>query len=614
MMKLCTCIAYFCIILLSTLRCSNLTQVSGIEITNGNCIGKIYDSDGAVADSALVRLIPSDYNPYSQTNKSIDSTYTNAHGEYAFTVAQPDSYNFVAEKGSMSCMQHSIFVQADAKTVVNNDTLQESGTLSGTVRLKPGDDNSSAVILILGTNVYTVPYDTSGNFVTPLLPKGNYTIQIFTTKTGYAVFDTNVTILEGADTKFEVTIPSFNAPSIAKLYATYDSATMFVSLSWSMPDTSKIVSYAFYRKSGLGRDTMWMLDKSALSCTDDVVGFDGDSVSYEIAGIGKNYKEGHRTATQAIAVCGKVYCIKKIDLTAVAAGLSHISDVSVFSDRENEIFLVGAEGIYKMDSNGVVQKDYMIDKSDINDITLLSGDLQTDNAGHLYVRKNDPGYSTVLKFDRDLNVLAQFPLEASVPWSIVVTGNGMIYAFDEVSITYTEVKVYDSAAALIDTFAILGNRVVSTDHFGDTIFTYEYHPDQISAKDKPYIHFYDTTFRQLSVFKAVDFSTSDYCTPRVCSSLENSRFLAVPNGVFVFIAPATIQYGESSLLLFTNSTGKFLARTMVPEYWNRNIYFNASGNMYFVTYQYSDAEDVSDNPMKTLFIYTLEPLFKTKTQ
>jgi hypothetical protein len=606
-MKPCKCIVYIGMIIIIVLHCSDLKQVSGIEITNGNCVGKIFSPDGSAADNVLVRLIPSDYNPYAQTDFSIDSTFTNAHGDYTFTVAQPDSYNFVAEKGTMSCMQHSIFVQADAKTVVNNDTLRESGTLSGIVRLKPGDDNGKVIILVLGTNVYTVPSDTSGGFSTPLLPKGDYVIQIFTTLSGYAVLDTNVSIREGTRTQLDVTLPSENAPSVSKLSATYDSATMFVSLSWPMPDTSKIVSYALYKKSRLGNDTMWVIDKSAISYTDDVVGFDGDLVSYEIAGIGKNYKEGYRTATPSIAVCGKVYCTKKIDLSLIAAGLPHISNVSVFSDKKNELFLVGAEGIYKVDSNGAVQNDYM-----------GSGEyLWCDNAGHLCRSKLNEDYLTVLKFDRNLNVLAEsdFLLGAPAPGlsnrSVVVAGNGMIFTFDHYGGTFTEVRIHDASGAAIDT--LFPDRVIyGSKSYGDTIVTYEYHNDQTSAKDKPYIHFYDTAFRQLSVFKAIDFSASEYCTPRVCGSLERSQFLAAANGVFVFIAEATSQYGEASLLLFTNSNGTLLARIIVPTYWNRDISFDALGNMYFVTYHYSDADDVSDNPMETLFIYTLGPLFKAK--
>jgi hypothetical protein len=610
-MKSCICIAIFLMCAIFAVRCSNPRQVSGIEITNGNCVGKIYHSDGSAAGSALVRLIPSGYNPYSQTNASIDSTYTNSFGDYSFLISQPDYYNIVAEKGSTSCLQDSIYIQGDAKTIIDNDTLRESGTLSGSVRLKPGDDSRSAVILIVGTNVYTTPSDSLGNFETPLLPKGTYRIQIFSTLTGYAVFDTNVTISEGADTKINVILPSSNAPSIAKLSTAYDSATMFTSLSWPMPDTSEIVSYALYRKSRLCKDTMWVLDKSVRSFTDDIVGLDGDTVSYEIAGIGKNYKEGYRTKAQEICVCGKVYCIKKIDLTLIAAGLPHLRGATVFSDRENEIFLVGTLGIYKLDSSGVVLKDYFVDNPDPNSINSLDGYLQSDDLGRLYIHKFNYNHPAVIKFDRDLNVLAEIPLDTGFEnlfqESIEVAGNGTIFTFnisnDSALGYFTDVTVYDSTPIAVKDFRVMNREMSGAQRFGDTIVTYEYHTDEIAESQIPYIHFYDSALRQLSVFKPIDLS------PRFCSTAGYSAFIAASHGVFMYTATST---DGTPILLFTTSGGEFLARIMQPDF--SNIFFDSNGNVYFVTYHYSFADDVSDNPMKTLFIYTLAPLFKSKMQ
>jgi hypothetical protein len=602
------CITCFCmvgVIIMST--CSKPRQVSGIEITNGNCIGKIFNQDGLGAKNAKVKLIPVNYNPYSQIRDSIDSTFTNANGDYGFMVTQPNYYTIVAEKGSTSCKQDSIFVQAEAKTIVDNDTLRESGTLSGVIRLKPGDDTSRVVILVLGTNVYTVPSDTSGRFSTPLLPKGNYTIQIFTTLAGYAVFDTNVTILEGAQTELDVILPSSNAPSITKLTATYDSATMFVSLTWQMPDASNIVSYALYRNSRLGKDTMRVLDKSALSYTDDVIGLDGDTLSYEIAGIGKNYKEGYRTVAQSSIVCGKVYCIKKIDLSPIAAGLPHISNVSVFSDRADEIFLVGAEGIFKLDSNGVVRKDFVLESQDTHGIEYLSGYLQSDDRGYLYIGRTNHG---VVKLDRNLNVLSERKIDAE--W-FEVMGNGTTWCFEtDNPSSGTRIILYDSAGSILRDSSVWDRSIYGWQPIGDTIVTYEYHhADQPSADQPLIIHYYDKAFKALSVFMPVDFSKSAWLNPRFESQRRYDGFIAAPNGVFVSNFDAT-DASDASLLVFTDAKGEFLARIAVPAArpWPRGISFDGRGNMYLITYYYTQEEDMSYNPMTALYIYTLRPLVR----
>jgi hypothetical protein len=599
--------------------CSKDGPLAGTEIRNGNCLGKIYTADGKVADNVIVRLIPSGYNPYSQSTAFIDSTYTDTHGDYAFMVSQPDYYNIVAEKGSTSCMQDSIFIQANAKTIADNDTLHESGTLSGIVRLKPGDDSRTAVILVLGSNVYTVPSDTSGRFSTPLLPKGDYVIQIFTTLSGYTVLDTIVTIREGTRTQLDVTLQSSNAPSIAKLSATYDSATMFVSLSWPMPDTSKIVSYALYRKSTARRDTMLYIDKGKTSYIDDVVGFDNDSVMYQIAGIGKNYKEGNRTVSQPIIVCGEVYCVKKIDLSRIANGLSTIGAVSVFSDNENEIFLVGYKGIFKLDSNGVVQKDYLLDNADTN---FLNRYLQSDDAGHLYIQKGYDRHTAVIKFDRDLNVLAEpeIPCSTGYDKSIVVTGNGTIYQFaltidsmQGTPVYCTDVKAYDSALAVIKEIRIMKNQIFGAYRLGETMVTHAYPMDQTSEDQPLFIHLYDTAFTLLSVVKPITVTNGDWGDSRFSGRINSDcHFIAAPNGIFVSAFSSLDEAnGDSALLVFTDQNGKFLARIVLPLRgdWG-NFSFDSCGNLYFVTYKYTIWDDVGleMNPMTALFKYSIKKL------
>jgi hypothetical protein len=570
--------------------CSHDTQVSGIQITNGNCLGKIYNHDGTAAKGAVVKLIPADYNPFVQSGDSLDSAYTDANGEFAFNATQSKFYNILAAQGSFLCLQDSIYIQTQSKTILDNDTLRESGMLSGNVRLKPGDDNRLAVILVLGTDIYTVPSDTSGNFTMPLLPKGTYTVQIFTTLPGYAVFDTKVSVQSGAGTPVSITLPSANAPSIAQFAATYDSVSMHAVLTWSMPDTSEIISYALYRQSARGHDTMFLVDKGVTSFSDDVVGFDGDSVSYQIAGIGINYKEGYRSATQPIVVCGIVYCIKKMDLTQIAAALPTIGYVNVFSDQENEIFLAGNKGIYKLDSNGIVRKDYRGPRT-------FRRNLQSDDAGHLYMSKNN---DSVVIFDRDLNVLSEWPLRCE---TFEVTAEGTLYAFDSLLGSSTKITVYDSVFNVTKEFHVSDRSIYGAQRFGDTLVTNEFH----YGTDYQYIHFYDASFTPLSAVKSVDSCPSAWSNPRFNTSIGG--FFAARSGTFVYILGSSIFNDESALLVFTDSKGDLLGRIVVPE--SRSISFDSRGNLYFVAFKYTEAADMGDdNPIEMLYIYTMRQLLR----
>jgi hypothetical protein len=597
--------------------CSKEPAISGTEVTNGNCIGKIYHQDGSAVEGASVKLIPTGYNPYTHEGEFVDSTFTDKNGDYAFRVSRPDYYNIVAEKGSASCMQDSVFVQAYARTIVDDDTLQESGTLSGIVRLKPGDDSRQVVILVLGTNVYVVPPDTSGRFATPSLPKGNYAVRIFTTLDGYAVFDTNVAVREGTPTMLDITLPSANAPTVADLTAVCDSSTMVVTLSWPQQDTSKIVSLALYRNSSMGNDTLAIVDKSATSYTDDAVSLDGDSVTYRIAGIGKNYREGYRTAARPIVVCGMIRCIKKIDVSRIGAGLPDIGYVDIFSDREDEIFLTGNRGIFKLDSNGVVREDFFIGHSDTSQ---LSGNLQGDNFGHLFIFRDRSDTPAVIKFDRDLNILAEtkLPLDTGYGRSIVVSGNGTMYSFSfahDATISppsgyYTVVTTYDSTYTVLNSFPVFNRQVHGANLLGNTIVTYEY---PIPTNDQPgwLMHFYDTAFTPLSVFDPADFDLRSRGNPRFDNQIYSAdQFIAAPNGLFVSVFHAWEVDGDFSLLIFTDRNGKFLARIVVPGI--RGLSFDSFGNLYFITYRYSEINEASsyENPMKTIFKYSMKPLLK----
>jgi hypothetical protein len=409
---------------------------------------------------------------------------------------------------------------------------------------------------------------------------------------------------------------------------------MHAALTWSMPDTSKIVSYALYRKSARGHDTMFLVDKSATAFSDDIVGFDKDSISYQIAGVGTNYKEGYRSSTaQSIVVCGIVYCIKKTDLTRISTGLFSLQNISVFSDRENEIFLVGDQGIFKLDSSGNVKKDYRLDFLN-GGYNFLTGNLQSDNAGHVYISEfNNYDTVTLIIFDRDLNVLSQKPFPGGkiifernknvggqqyLPSeSFEVLAGGALYAFSaptmEEAMTLaqwgTSINLYDSAFSVKRNFSIADRAICGAQRFGDTMVTYEYHNDQ-TPFDRPLrIHFYDAAFTPLSTVSPMDSCPKAWRNPRFDPVVRYNGFFAVRSGVFVSILDAlNINNDNSALLVFTNAKGDLLGRIIVPG--GLIVCFDSRGNMYFVDYEYT-ADGYRDiGSMKILYTYTMRPLLR----
>lgn len=410
------------------LLCTHDGPVAGIEVTNGDCTGTIYRQDSTVAAGAVVRLIPADYDPLDTSTGLVDSTTADMAGRYAFNVVKADLYNVIAEKDGASSISEAVSLQPEASVVVN-DTLGIPGKLTGRVSVKSEDDARQVVILIRGMNIYTMPIDSAGTFATPPLPAGTFTVQmLFTGNDEYARFDTVIAIISGETANLQVTLPSDNAPPVTGLSVQYDSATMYATLSWEQADTSKVVSYVLHRTGPAGNDTTVTVDKSVSSYVDDVVFHENDTLSYTIAAIGKNFREGYRSDPVALIPGSLVECVKKVRLQY---GLStgHVNP-SLFVDRDENYFFADKGTISKMDSNGVLVNRF-IDTSIYDEW----GPLQADGNGNIYRLKSGSYRFTapwnIVKFGPNLTISAELPVsDTTLPIGnsarMTVMGNGWI--------------------------------------------------------------------------------------------------------------------------------------------------------------------------------------------
>jgi hypothetical protein len=178
-------------------------------------------------------------------------------------------------------------LQPEASVVVN-DTLQQPGTLAGRVILSAGEDARMVIILVRGTDYYITPSDSSGNFTSPPLPEGTFTIQMIVPGSErYANLDTTVMIISGKTTELLAVLKSADAPLVNGLTVRNDSITMFATISWQPADTSAIESYVLYRTTAAKQDTALTLAKSTTSYVDDIVLMEYDTFTYGITAIAK---------------------------------------------------------------------------------------------------------------------------------------------------------------------------------------------------------------------------------------------------------------------------------------------------------------------------------------
>lgn len=155
----------------------NSTQTGNPTVT-----AMLYNPGGSPAAHAKVRFYPVNYNPQTgglakTLATTVDSTTTDAHGNYT---AKLDTgiYNVLATGDSGVVYQDSITVIKDSAVHPPADTLKAPGSLTGVIRLQPGDDARKVFILAMGTNILTSPSDAAGNFSLANMAHGRYSVRI----------------------------------------------------------------------------------------------------------------------------------------------------------------------------------------------------------------------------------------------------------------------------------------------------------------------------------------------------------------------------------------------------------------------------------------------------
>jgi hypothetical protein len=280
--------------------------------------------------------------------------------------------------------------------------------------------------------------------------------------------------------------------------------------------------------------------------------------------------------------------------------------VGLSIDKLDRLFLVGWNGVYNIDSNGIVQRDYRSDKHDSNSI--LSS-FQCDNLGHLYILKSARGTQSIVKFDADVNVISQMSIDTGCKSILVAGNNGSIYAFYDVkdnstgNYIGTAIKEYDSAFTLKKEFNSKNAFTYNPTSVRDTFVIHEYLSGNYN------VPFYDPSFSLLSDVVTDTTYIRFYGNPQFSREINYNGIFAAPFGIFVSVFKGNFR-NFSSLLLFTDRNGKFLARIIVPSEWG-NLVFDSKGNFYFLTYLYTDADDMGPEfPLKKLYKYSMESLLR----
>ncbi len=224
------------------------------ETDNAAVHGVLYREDGQLAKNAEVKLITVDHRPGPNLAKSatvVTTVYTNEQGVYAFNSYLSGFYNIICKDNGEAVFIDSVYLKRNDVTKVDKYTLRNPGSLHGVVRLQPGDDNRSVLIILFGTDIFTTPVDTTGKFDLSSIPDGRYNARIFTLNTAgtYEPLDTVFVIRSGQmDTLQAPIYPKLTSiPVVTGLHIEWDSVREVASLTWNKSTSPVVKGYNVYR-------------------------------------------------------------------------------------------------------------------------------------------------------------------------------------------------------------------------------------------------------------------------------------------------------------------------------------------------------------------------------
>ena len=224
--------------------CGKSGQVAGTnDETHTEVAARIFKPGGqGFAVGATVKVVPLD---------STQAVSVGAVGDDGHPVVGtvPDGiYSVSVTQAGAVVVVDSVPAVAGRIALVQDDTLELSGTLSGVVAVQPQDDPSTVVVQVLGTENYcNVAQD--GKFTLTGMPTGRVRLRLTTSLPDYTTtFDTS-RALSGQDLSIPDTLRMVytGIPVVTGLRGWADSATGQAILSWSAVRFAKLQDYLVFR-------------------------------------------------------------------------------------------------------------------------------------------------------------------------------------------------------------------------------------------------------------------------------------------------------------------------------------------------------------------------------
>jgi hypothetical protein len=394
-----TCAAFIAVFL--SVQCSKSpTQVSGTGSGTGNALvsGRLYDiNNGSPAVGARVHFIRAGYDPFHNTlSKAFvvtDSTVTDSNGVYKTNNLDTGTFNVygVGANGNLSLVD-SLKVTGDTQ-VVKTDTLKGPASITGHIKLQPGDEPDKIIAIAMGSNTFSL-ISTAAQFSFANLAEGHYAVKFFSTLDNYSNYDTTFTITAGANINMlDSVVMPLTIPIPTGFVLKYDTLKQIVTLSWNRMSPAKVKGYKVYRQRVGGADSLM----TPVAITDTVY-VDSSVVQdelyvFRVASIDLGNTMGNRTSGDSITITSAYIFINNFGVAGTHQGqFSAPEDIAVDVQGNYWIADGNRQKIMKFNSSGLFLREF----GDSGQMRYPYG-LDLDPAGNIVVNEYDG--TKVYKFD-----------------------------------------------------------------------------------------------------------------------------------------------------------------------------------------------------------------------
>ena len=181
-----------------SLIATTLTALLGLSSCSDNTAGgetsnqlgvTVYQSDGVTpAAGAKIKI----FTTGDTSRTPIDIRETDENGQYKASDLLLNSaspyHNMVIQYDSTEALyRDSIFLTADNRDAIKDDTLGLIGSITGTVRMQPNHSTSTVLVHALGTDIYTKVDGETSQFTLKGLGAGEYNLMFSTSYDDYDI-------------------------------------------------------------------------------------------------------------------------------------------------------------------------------------------------------------------------------------------------------------------------------------------------------------------------------------------------------------------------------------------------------------------------------------------